>query len=89
VQKVTGSLLDHGTIIGAVFQASGIGKVFSTEYAIYSKILNLFRISLYGEAINYRPYVSPSFEQLRLPAMLKTAISAIIIIITWGIDINV
>jgi len=41
--------------------------------------LNLFRISPRGEAVNYRQYVSPSFE-VDKPRKI-TAISAIIVII--------
>jgi len=33
---------------------------FSPTAMLY--ILNLFRISVHGEAINYRPHASPSFE---------------------------
>jgi len=36
------------------------GKIFSAEYAVNSKFI--FRISSRGEAANYRPYASPSFE---------------------------
>ena len=44
-------------IVGGVFPSNqATGKVFSTEYAIYSK----FKIG--GKVINYRPYAYPSFE---------------------------
>ena len=43
-------------------------EVFSTEHAIYSKFI---RINLRGEAVNYRPFASPSFK---VASYVKTAI---------------
>jgi len=39
-------------------------------------ILNSFRFSLHGEAINYRPYASPPFE---VAGHIKNGLSAIIV----------
>ena len=55
-----GSCLGHGTIIEGVFHPARQLAKFSPLNMI--SILNLFRISLCGEAVNYRPYTSPSFE---------------------------
>ena len=53
-------LCGSGTIVGGVFYSARQLSRFSPLNMQY--ILNLFRISLHGEAINYRPYASPSFE---------------------------
>jgi len=55
------------------------GKVFSAEYAIYCKFYNHLELSPSGEAVNNRPYASPSFELVKLCKI--TAISVVIIII--------
>ena len=47
-----------GTIVGWIF-CPATGKVFSPEYAIYSKIL-IYWVNPRGEALNYRPSASPS-----------------------------
>ena len=59
VREVTGSHLGHGTIVGGVFHPTRQLARFSPSNLL---ILNLFIISLHGEAINYRSFVSPSFE---------------------------
>jgi len=53
-------LCGSGTIVGGVFYSARQLSRFSPLNMQY--ILNLFRISLHGEAINYRPYASPSFD---------------------------
>jgi len=63
--------LGRGTIEGGSFSSNQ-----ATCHLF--EIQNLFRISLRGETLNYRPFASP---HLRLPATLKTAIAAIIVII--------
>ena len=60
VWEVAGSCLGYGTIVGGVLHPARQLERFSPPNMKY--ILNLFRISLHCEAINYRPYVSPSFE---------------------------
>ena len=60
VQEVGGSHLIRGTIVGGAFHPARQLTRFSLPNMPY--ILNLFRISLCGEAINYRPYASPSFD---------------------------
>ena len=49
----------------------------------YVKILNLFKISPFGEVVNFRPFGSPSFEVAKSRKI--TAITAIIIIISSSI----
>ena len=49
-----GSNPDRGTIVG--------GGVHPTRQLTRFSRPNLFKISPHGEAVNYRPYVSPSFE---------------------------
>jgi len=60
VQEVTGSRLGCGTIVGGVFHPARQLARFSLLNI--PSILNLFRINFCGEAINYRPYPSLSFE---------------------------
>ena len=71
MRQVAGSRLSHGTIVGGDFHPASELARFSPPNMQY--ILNLFRISLCGEAINYRPYASPSFIIIQ---SLKTVISA-------------
>ena len=58
--EIAGSCLSHGTIIGGVFHPTRQLAGFSPPNMPY--ILNLIRISLRGEAVNYRPFASSSFE---------------------------
>jgi len=81
VRDIAGSGLGRGTIVGGVFYPARQLARFSPPNM--PCILNLFRISLRVEAINYRPHASPSFE---VASHVKTDISAIIIIITIGND---
>ena len=60
VQEVAGLRLGLGTIVGGVIHPARKLARFSPLNMPY--IPNLFRISLCGEAINYIPYASPSFE---------------------------
>ena len=60
VREVAGSCLGRGTIAGGVFHPTRQLARFSPPNMPY--ILNLFRISLYGEVVNYRPFASPSFD---------------------------
>ena len=76
VREVAGSRLGRGTIVGRVFHPTRqLARFFPPNMSF---ILNSFRISLRGEALNYRPFASPSFE---VASHVKTAISAIINII--------
>jgi len=60
VWEVAGSRHSHGTIVGGVLhQARQLARFSPLKIP---SIVNLFRISLCEEAINYRPYVSLSFE---------------------------
>jgi len=68
VLEITGSLLGRGTIVGVFHPARQLAR-FSPPNMPY--ILNLVRISPHGEAIDYRPYASPSFE---IGSHVKTAI---------------
>ena len=74
VREVAGSRLGRGTIGGVFHQTRQLAR-FSPPNMPF--ILNLFRISLHGEAVTYRPFASPSFQ---VASHVKTAISAIIII---------
>ena len=60
VQEIQGSNPSSGTMVGGIFHPARQLARFSQPIMPY--ILNIFRISLREEAINYRPYASPSFE---------------------------
>jgi len=49
------------------------GKVLSTEYAMYSKII-FIKITPHGEAVNYIPQASPSFQPGVASPSFETAI---------------
>jgi len=66
----------HGTIVG-VFYPTRQQARFSPLNMPF--IVNLFRNSFRDEAVNYRPYASPSFEVYQASKII--AISPIIIII--------
>jgi len=76
LREVAGSRLGRGT--RSFFHPARQRARFSPPNMTY--FLNLFRISLPGEAINYRPYVSPSFD-FEVASHVKTVILAAIIII--------
>jgi len=63
VWEVAGSCLGHGTIVGGVFHPARQLARFSPPNMPY--IQNLFRISPCEEAVNDRPYASPSLEVAR------------------------
>jgi len=73
---VGGSNPSRGITLGGVFHPTRQLARFSPPNMPY--IVNLFRISSRGEAVNYRPYASSSFK-LAKPRKI-TAISTIIII---------
>ena len=52
----------RGTILGGVFHQAWKLAMFSIPNMPYIVIFLIYLISLRGEAINYRPYASPSFE---------------------------
>ena len=59
VREVGGSRLDNCTIVGGVFHPTRqLARISPPKM----QFINLFRISLHGEAVNYRPFASPSFE---------------------------
>ena len=60
VREVEGSRLGRDIIVGGVFYPTRQLARFFPPNMPY--IQNLLRISLPREAINYRPYASPSFE---------------------------
>jgi len=60
VREVAGMRLGCDIIVGGVFRPARQLARFSPLNM--PSILNLFRTGLHGEAINYRPYASPSFE---------------------------
>jgi len=59
VWEVTGLHLSCGTIVGVFHSARQLARFTPPNMP---SILNLVKISLRGEAINYRLYASPSFE---------------------------
>ena len=77
--EVGGSIPGRGVIVGVFHPTRQLAR-----FSHISKILNLFRISPRGEAVNYRPYASPSFEVAK-PRKI-TGISAIIIIMNLVLD---
>ena len=58
--EVAGSRLGRGAIVGGVFHPARQLARFSLPNMPF--ILNLFQISVRDEAVNYRPFASPSFE---------------------------
>jgi len=72
---VAGSCLGRGTIVRGVFHPTSQLAKFSPPNMPF--ILNLFRISVRVEAVNYRPFASPSFEVAshvkKLPLLLSVA----------------
>ena len=60
VREVAGSRLGRGTIVGGVFHPARQLARFSPPNMSY--FLNLFRVSLRGEAVNHRAHASPSFD---------------------------
>ena len=75
MSEVAGLRFGRGTIVGGDFHPDRELARFSPPNM--PSILNLFRNSLRGEAINNRPFASPSFEVAS--HVKKTVISAIII----------
>jgi len=83
VREVGGLNPNHGTIVGVFHPTRQLAK-FSLLNMPY--VVNLFRISPRGEAVNNIPYASPSFQVVK-PCKI-TAISAAIIIIISPIDVG-
>ena len=61
VLEIGGSNPGRGTLIGGLFHPTRQLAMFTLPNMSYIKIVNLFRISPRGEAVNYSQYASPSF----------------------------
>jgi len=82
-REVRGSNLSRGAIIRGIFHPTRQGLLPPNMPAV----VNLFRISPPGEAVNYRPRASPSSDVAK-PCKI-TAISAIIIIFYYYYSLNI
>jgi len=67
-----------GTIVGGFFYQTK--QLVSFSLRNMPSIVNLFTISPCGEAVNYRPYVSPSFEVAK-PCIIIVILDIIILLL--------
>jgi len=79
VPEVGGSNPGRGTMVGGGFHPASILARFSPPNMPYIVNSKSSRIIPRGEAVNYRPYASPSFEVAT--ARKTTAISAFVIVL--------